>query len=402
LNPQNQPTISTNHTKHFLFTVDVEDWFQVENFKTYIPHTIWDSLDLRVERNTHKLLDLFDEFSEELSGQGVNAEHRTSNIEHRIIKAHPNAPSANQLNQRTNPPTNKIKTTEDLNSTFNIEHSKLFSTAKQILASEISGRKELCEFHRANKPTNQQTNNPIHATFFILGWVAERLPGLVREIHKRGHEVASHGVAHELCNLQSPQVLQLDLQDSKKLLEDIISAPVCGYRAPSFSISNDVLSVIEDAGYLYDASYNSFDRHGRYGKVSLNGCQREGIAVKVSKDFYEIPISNLSLSNSKLKTNISPFPWGGGGYFRLIPYFLFRKGVQRILEHEDTYSFYCHPWELDPNQPRVNKASRSFKFRHYVNLASTEDKIKTMLDDFRDCKFVTCREYLCANTRDNF
>ena len=141
----------------------------------------------------------------------------------------------------------------------------------------------------------ESSNKNIKATFFILGWLAERLPHLVREIQDRGHEVASHGFDHNLCNEEPKDRLKQDLLDSKKLLEDIISAPVFGYRAPSFSISDDTLKVIEECGYLYDSSFNSFAMHGRYGKILLNSYTKKGISYQVSNNFFELPISNLTL-----------------------------------------------------------------------------------------------------------
>ncbi|MEA1901839.1 MAG: XrtA system polysaccharide deacetylase [Thermodesulfobacteriota bacterium] len=297
---------------HILITIDVEDWFQVENFKQYIPFSSWDSYELRVEKNTHKIFDLLD-------------------------------------SQQSN-------------------------------------------------PTNPK------ATFFILGWIAERLPHLVREIHARGHEVASHGYTHNLCNQQSHEELKTDLADSKKMLEDIISAPIYGYRAPSFSIDKDILKIIQDCGYLYDSSYNSFSMHGRYGQLSLSQNGRKGIAFQIPKTdhatstkasiinhqssiLYELPISNIKLWNHI-------FPFGGGAYFRLIPCFLFRMGVKSILNSEKTYLLYLHPWEIDPEQPRVNNASTFFKFRHYVNLNKTASKLASFIETFKECGFITCHHYL--------
>ena len=245
-------------------------------------------------------------------------------------------------------------------------------------------------------PHNSQhpTHTNVRATFFVLGWVAKKLPGLVREIHKRGHEVASHGNNHHMCTAESTKSLQKDLTGSKVLLEDIIGSQVAGYRAPSFSINNDILKVIEAAGYRYDASFNSFDKHGRYGRISTNGFRKTGIAYRVSDNLYEIPISNLAIRNSKLKIKNWVLPLGGGGYFRLSPYLFFKKGIRRILQKDNAYSFYLHPWEVDPGQPRVKNVPASLRFRHYINLASTEQKIRRMFDDFRDCRFVTCREYV--------
>jgi polysaccharide deacetylase family protein (PEP-CTERM system associated) len=225
------------------------------------------------------------------------------------------------------------------------------------------------------------------ATFFVLGWIAEKLPHLVREIHVRGHEVASHGNNHELCGKLSANELKKDLIDSKKMLENIIGMPVTGYRAPSFSINDDILKTLQDCGYLYDSSYNSFGMHGRYGKISLNGTGRIGIARKISENFFELPVSNLQLGGWT-------FPLGGGGYFRLLPTPFFTLGIKAVLKRQDSYLFYAHPWEFDPNQPRVEEASSSFKFRHYVNLKGAQSKLKKLIGSFSDCRFVTCREYL--------
>lgn len=345
--------MTNNHQKFFLFTVDVEDWFQVENFKTSIPSDTWKDRDLRVERNTHRLLDLLDDENSEDS--------RIRGFE-----------GSSETNQRIEPTQPTYQRNQPTNST---------------LANEISDRNEHSEFHRANK-------QKVRATFFVLGWVARKLPGLIREIHKRGHEVASHGNNHRLCTAESAESLKKDLMDSKTLLEDLVGSRVVGYRAPSFSINNDILKVIQAAGYRYDASFNSFDRHGRYGRISTKGFRKTGIAYQISESFYEIPISNLSLKPIACSRKPFVLPFGGGGYFRLFPYLLFKKGIRKIFRTDSTYSFYFHPWEIDPGQPRVKNAPAMLKFRHYVNLASTEQKIRRMLHDFRDCRFVTCREYL--------
>ena len=231
----------------------------------------------------------------------------------------------------------------------------------------------------------------VRATFFILGWIAERLPNLIKEVRLRGHEVASHGYNHDLCSKLSPDILKHDLIKTKELLEDITGSQVYGYRAPSFSIDNSILETIKEAGYLYDSSYNSFSLHGRYGKVNFNGQSRNGITIKLSKTFYELPISNLKLNikNSKLQ-----IPLGGGAYFRLMPSFLFNMGIKSILKKERAYLFYLHPWEIDPNQPIVNQASRNFKFRHYTNLHKTVGKLRSMFQNFPNCEFVSCSSYL--------
>jgi hypothetical protein len=148
-----------------------------------------------------------------------------------------------------------------------------------------------------------------------------------------------------------------------------------------------VLKTIEDCGYLYDSSYNSFGMHGRYGKISLNGADRIGIAHKISESFYELPVSNLQLGGLT-------FPLGGGGYFRLLPSPIFTMGIKAALKRQDSYLFYAHPWEFDPTQPRVEEASASFKFRHYVNLKDAQYKLKKLIGSFSDCHFLTCKQYL--------
>jgi hypothetical protein len=144
--------------------------------------------------------------------------------------------------------------------------------------------------------------------------------------------------------------------------------------------------------------------HGRYGDVSLNGHGKRGIAHEISEKFYELPISNLVVSKpfSSLLSAIRPrqngtgfvLPWGGGGYFRLIPWWIFKKGIRRILSQKGVYLFYMHPWEIDPEQPKVKDAPRFFRFRHYVNLGKTEQRLIAMLRCFEDCRFLTCNEYL--------
>jgi len=309
--------------------VDVEDWFQVENFKAWIPYSTWNICESRVEQNTHRLLDLFDSIDLDAS--------------------------------------KKLKLDADAPTSIENDNSKLQRTVK--------------------------------TTFFVLGWIAEKLPHLVREVWRRGHEVASHGYSHELCSKMGQIDLKHDLVKSKKLLEDITGSEVYGYRAPSFSISNDTLKIIEDCGYLYDSSYNSFSLHNRYGKVNLNGQPKNGIAIKLSDNFYELPISNLTLptkiiQNSKFPIQNVQIPLGGGGYFRLIPSPFFNFGVAKILKISGAYLFYMHPWEIDPSQPKVNQAKMSYRFRHYSNLAKTSKKLSNFINDFSDNYFMSCSEYL--------
>jgi polysaccharide deacetylase family protein (PEP-CTERM system associated) len=232
--------------------------------------------------------------------------------------------------------------------------------------------------------------------------------------------VASHGYNHKLCTECSTKDLEKDLIGSKKLLEDIIGAKVYGYRSPSFSINKEVLRLIEDSGYLYDSSYNSFGLHGRYGKLDISGNEKKGIAIQFPKEvsgeaafhkivkrfyFYELPISNLSFTTHKSKYNLQSsifnlqsliLPWGGGGYFRLIPFAFFKRGIRSILEKEKAYLFYMHPWEIDPEQPKVKKAPFFFRLRHYVNLDRSLSKLNALVESFKSASFVSCREYLAS------
>ncbi|MBN2034871.1 MAG: DUF3473 domain-containing protein [Deltaproteobacteria bacterium] len=335
-----------NGIPNILLTIDVEDWFHVENFKGCIPYSSWPSCELRVERNTHRLLDLFDEARVKRSGLSVRG----------AVVGFPNSLSCN------------------------------------MRSTPCTGIPE------------QGPEEKVRTTFFILGWVADRLPHLVREIQTRGHEVASHGYYHELCSGQSCRDLEKDLCDSKKLLEDTISGPVYGYRAPSFSVGDGILKTIEECGYLYDSSYNSFAMHDRYGRVNLSHNGAVGIAREIHPRFFELPISNLNLRkpfSSGQNRDHFVLPWGGGGYFRLTPGWIFMKGVEKILSEQGAYLFYMHPWEIDPEQPRVQGAPRFYRFRHYVNLGTTEKKLFGMVRHFFHCRFVTCRDYLehVARTR---
>jgi polysaccharide deacetylase family protein (PEP-CTERM system associated) len=365
---------------YFLLTIDVEDWFQVENFKKYIPFDSWPSYELRVEKNTHRLLDLLD---------AISVKQTLIDNQHLVTSSKQPDFSIHELKSRVQNPASRTEYLKPSNSK-NLYPVKFF---EKDSGAHLTG---------AINPTNTiNTKNSPKGTFFVLGWLAERLPHLVREIHSRGHEVASHGYYHNICNEQSHEDLKTDLCDSKSLLEDIIGNQVYGYRAPSFAINNDILKIVEDCGYLYDSSYNSFSMHGRYGHLDLSRNGQKGIAIQISsirnpkseirdprsKIFYELPISNLKFAHQV-------FPWGGGGYFRLIPSKLFEIGIKCILRQENAYLFYFHPWEIDPKQPRVNQASSFYKFRHYINLNKTHIKLSKLIENFKHCNFITCSQYL--------
>ena len=264
---------------HFLiFTVDVEDWFQVENLKQAIKRDEWEGQKLRVIENTRKLLSILN-------------------------------------------------------------------------------------------------NYRIKATFFVLGWIAEKVPHLIYEIHKSGHEIASHGYGHELINNLSLQEFRNDLIKSKNILEEITGQKILGYRAPSFSITDWAIDILYEEGFRYDSSLVQTFYHDRYGEIdNINSKQNQGI-IKIRNDFYEVPISFINFLNRDI-------PWGGGGYFRVLPYAIFKYGVNRILRSKKYYLFYFHPWEIDSFQPKIKNIKWSYKFRHYYGLNRAEDKLIKLLNDF--------------------
>ena len=282
--------------KYILITVDVEDWFQVENLRPFFPIKTWNSQELRIQESTRRILGLLDSLSD-------------------------------------------------------------------------------------------KNGNQVQATFFMLGWLARRIPKLARQIKAAGHEVASHGDNHTLCTELSEKDLLKDLTESKKRLEDILQSQVYGYRAPSFSVSERILELIRRAGYRYDASYNSFGLNRRYGRMDFSSYRKKGIALDLGQGFYELPITNLNFGRRS-------FPCSGGGYFRLLPGPVFRMGVRLILQRQGAYHFYLHPWEVDPGQPRIKELSAQLKFRHYVNLHKTLGRLQGLLDSFSECRFLTCRDYL--------
>jgi polysaccharide deacetylase family protein (PEP-CTERM system associated) len=257
-------------------SIDVEDWFQVENLKGAVPRGSWNERELRVERNTERMLDM------------------------------------------------------------------------------LAGRE-------------------VRGTFFVLGWVAEKLPALIRRIAAEGHEIASHGYGHDLVYSLSRDAFRSDVERSVRLLEDIGGRKVRGYRAPSFSITDWAIDVLQESGLEYDSSAFPTLGHDRYGR--LEGMQPGQHIVELRPGFSEVCVSVLPAGGRML-------PWGGGGYFRLIPYPVFRWGVRRILDSGAPYVFYIHPWEIDAGQPRVKNLRWSYRFRHYNQLDRCESRFAALLHDF--------------------
>jgi polysaccharide deacetylase family protein (PEP-CTERM system associated) len=215
------------------------------------------------------------------------------------------------------------------------------------------------------------------ATFFVLGWVAERHPALVREIAAAGHEVASHGYSHQLVYRQTPGEFRRETRRAKAVLEDQIQRPVQGYRAASYSITKRslwALDILAELGFAWDSSIFPI-RHDRYG---IPGTPRwpHRLRTPAGGTLLEFPLSTWQVAGCRL-------PIAGGGYFRLYPYAVTRTGLSSInRQHRRPFIFYLHPWEIDPEQPRVEAGLLS-SFRHYNNLEKCEPRLRRLLSDFR-------------------
>ena len=222
-------------------------------------------------------------------------------------------------------------------------------------------------------------------TFFVLGWVAERYPQLVRDIAARGHEVACHGYSHRLVYEQSPKEFHEETLRSKNLLEDIIGSAVFGYRAASYSIVREslwALDILVELGFVYDSSIFPV-HHDRYGIPDAERVPHR-MATPNGKSIVEWPLATARILGFR-------FPVAGGGYFRLLPYWLSCWGLASINRNDrQPFIFYLHPWEIDPAQPRVS-ASWLSQFRHYTNLGKCEERLRRLLGEFQ---FGTARDAL--------
>ena len=258
-------------------TVDVEDYFHVSAFEKAIDKADWNNLELRVETNTYRLLELFEQ--------------------------------------------------------------------KQA-----------------------------KCTFFTLGWVAERCPNLIKAIVDQGHELASHGFAHQRATEMTPEQFLTDVSKSKQILEDASGQAIIGYRAPSFSINDSntwVYEVLAELGFEYSSSTYPIE-HDLYGVPNWP-------RFKYQRDEGIIEIPVPTVRKNERNTGI-----GGGGYFRLYPYWLSKRRIDNYLNTEQQpYSFYFHPWEIDPEQPRVAGASIKSRLRHYLNLSRMEGKVERLLEDYQ-------------------
>jgi polysaccharide deacetylase family protein (PEP-CTERM system associated) len=214
------------------------------------------------------------------------------------------------------------------------------------------------------------------ATWFTLGWIAERYPAMVRRIVEAGHELASHGYDHQRVTELSPFSFREDVSRAKKLLEDISGAEVKGYRAPSFSIGSAnlwALDTLREAGYRYSSSIYPI-RHDHYG---MPDAPRFAFRPHGNDGVLELPLTTFRFLDRNL-------PSGGGGYFRLLPYSVSRWCMRRVnAADRQPCIFYFHPWEIDPDQPRQRGIGLKTRFRHYVNLGSMEARVRQLVRDFR-------------------
>jgi polysaccharide deacetylase family protein (PEP-CTERM system associated) len=226
----------------------------------------------------------------------------------------------------------------------------------------------------------------IRGTFFILGWVAEKSPQLVKRIAAAGHEIACHGYSHQLIYRQTQEVFRQETFRAKGFLEDTIGNAVTGYRAASFSITRDSLWALDtliDAGFEYDSSVFPI-HHDRYGIPGASPAPGRIVAPS-KRTLVEFPMSAAKFFGVQV-------PVSGGGYFRILPYWVTRAGLKQINEEGGRpFTFYLHPWEVDPGQPRVKNISAFSRFRHYTNLHKCEPRLRRVLSDF---SFGTMREVL--------
>ena len=225
----------------------------------------------------------------------------------------------------------------------------------------------------------------VKATFFMLGWVAERCPEMVKALAASGHEIASHGYAHQMVSKQTQQEFEADLIKSLEILEPLAGTKIIGYRAPTYSIIKDsfwALDILAKCGMKYDSSIFPI-RHDRYGVPEAPRFPYQ-IYEQNGQNMIEFPISTVRVGKWNL-------PIAGGGYMRLLPYAVMKFGLRRVNREGQPAIVYLHPWELDPHQPRIPNIRATTRFRHYVNLHATADKLRSLIRDF---EFAPVREVL--------
>ncbi len=275
--------------------------------------------------------------------------------------------------------------------TFDIEDWFQVETFKNEFPIETWDEQDLRIEENTNKILSLLRKYNIKATFFILGWIAEKKPRLVEKIYKEGHEISSHGYRHSLNYNMTKKEVYNDLQKSKTILEDIINNKVIGYRAPTFSINDEVINTIIEVGFQYDSSFNQFTKHDTYGNLN---------ETKVSniKDNMVFRFNNklIELSLPVVKVFGNEIPFTGGGFFRLYPIWFTKKLIRKHFDNNDYYIFYTHPWEMDPAQPILKNINLFNKFRHYVNIEKNYKKLDLFIKYLMtyNLDFVTAKEYL--------
>ncbi len=269
--------------------------------------------------------------------------------------------------------------------TVDVEDYFHVSALSQVISRADWSRMEFRAERSTDRLLDLFARNGVKSTFFVLGWVTERAPALIRRIHAAGHEVACHGLTHELVYRQTPEVFRDETDRSKRMLEDCIGARVHGYRAASYSITAQslwALDILSDLGFEYDSSIFPI-AHDRYG-IPGASTQPGTIKTPLGRDIVEFPLSTKQVLGMRI-------PVAGGGYFRLLPFWFTRWALGSINKSEQLpFIFYLHPWEIDHEQPRF-KASWLSRFRHYTNLDVCEARLEALVREFR---FTTVREVL--------
>ena len=277
--------------KTFIFSIDVEDWFQVENLRTVVNYEEWDEKELRVEKSTAIILDILD-------------------------------------------------------------------------------------------------RHEVKATFFILGWIAEQCPDLVRQISSKGHEIASHGYAHKLLHEMDSAEVREDLLKSLEILQPLSSNSIIGYRSPSFSITDKSADIMNELGFKYDASYNKFQFNERYGEVIVESKKGQSY---LENGLLEFPVTYNTYFGVHWPL--------GGGYFRLSPSWFINKQIKDSFRKNDIANIYLHPWEFDRGQSRVSGLKLSLKFRHYYGLKQTASKLTRLIKNIKNSSniFITTYSDIISN-----
>jgi polysaccharide deacetylase family protein (PEP-CTERM system associated) len=270
---------------------------------------------------------------------------------------------------------------------FTVDVEDYFHASALGIGREQWSSRELRVVKNTERLLSILDENKVKGTFFVLGWVAEQVPHLVKRIVAQGHEIACHGYSHQLIYRQSPEVFREETARAKRVLEDIAGTAVTGYRAASFSITPRsvwALDTLVELGFEYDSSIFPV-HHDRYG---MPGASRQpGLVHAPSRrTLVEFPMSTASFGPLRL-------PVSGGGYFRLLPYWLVSAGLRRINKQERMpFTFYLHAWKIDSEQPRESVGLVS-RFRHYTNLEKCEARLRQLLREFQ---FTTMRDVLCG------